>query len=132
MSMTIQEAIRCLHLPGDHLKDYEEYGLGIDDELRDAISLAMTALREKAEREDPKPLTLEEVKNADGPLWIAQLVTRGIECDPDWAILTDSGVPGAFYVWWFGSECEETARHVDYGKTWIAYRHKPKEVLHAE
>ena len=47
MSMTIQQAIRVLNLPGDHIKDYEEYGPGIDDELREAIFMAKAALRKR-------------------------------------------------------------------------------------
>ena len=47
MNMTIQQAIRVLNLPGDHIKDYEEYGFGIDDELKEAILIAKAALRKR-------------------------------------------------------------------------------------
>ena len=40
-----------------------------DDAL--ACKLAIQALQEKLERENPKPLTLEELKNMDGePVWV--------------------------------------------------------------
>lgn len=80
------------------------------------FEIAATALREKAEREDPKPLTLEELweLKAGDVIWHQSL--QGL------------------------SSCFVVLRHHDieifkseltaarYGKTWFAYRHKPKEV----
>ena len=62
MSMTIQEAITELSgLIGvyDDIYDYEA------KELWPAFELAVEALREKAEREDPKPLTEGGIKADD-------------------------------------------------------------------
>lgn len=122
MSMTIQEAIRCLHLPGDHLRNYDEYGIYIDDELKDAMQMAMAALREKAEREDPKPLTLEELRQMDGePVWINGK-HYGVFADVVRIIKKENGDSLVRF---------NLCRHIQearYGKTWIAYRHKPKEV----
>lgn len=121
MSMTIQQAIRVLHLPGDHLKNYDEYGVYIDDELKEAMQMAKAALREKAERENPQPLTLEELRQMDRePVWIkadhyglfADVVKiRGRE-DGDCFV-------GVKICYWLQEN--------GYSKTWIAYRHKPKE-----
>lgn len=47
MSMTIQQALRALHLPGDHIKNYDEYGIFIDDELKEAVQMASEALRKR-------------------------------------------------------------------------------------
>ena len=114
MNMTIQQAIRALHLPGDHLKNYDEYGIYIDDELKEAMQMAIEVLREKAEREDPQPLTLEELRQMDGePVWI-----------DDW--WEDS------HGWELSMDAEdyfigERRTTTDYGSIWVAYRHKPKE-----
>ena len=72
MSMTIQQAIRALHLPGDHLKNYDEYGVYIDDELKEAMQMAKAALREKAERENTQPLTYNELMGMHGePVFVS-------------------------------------------------------------
>ena len=55
MSMTIKEAIRALHLPGDHIRNYDEYGIYIDDELKEAMQMAKTALR----KQNPTTVTHE-------------------------------------------------------------------------
>lgn len=115
MSMTIKEAIRCLHLPGDHLRDYEEYGIDIDDDLREAMQMGIDALREKAEREDPKPLTLEELRQMDGePVWIDDWW----EDSHGWELSMDA------------SDYFEGERRTEkeYGSIWVAYRHKPRTV----
>ena len=49
MSMTIQQAIRALNSPGDHLKNYDEYGIYIDNELKEALTMAISALKEQEE-----------------------------------------------------------------------------------
>ena len=113
MSMTIKEAIRALHLPGDHIKSYDEYGYGVDDELKDAMQMAIAALREKAEREDPKPLTLEELRQMDGePVWLDRAGgIYGLVDVPDRVVWLDRG-----------------GCHAIGDLEGIAYRHKPKEV----
>ena len=116
MSMTIQEAIRALHLPGDHLKNYDEYGIYIDDKLKEAMQLASAALREKAERENPKPLTIEELKQMKGePVWVQ---SPGVPEYGRWAIVEDAFGNSLYLV-------NDFTCH-DIGKTWEAYRHKPK------
>ena len=122
MSMTIQEAIRCLHLPGDHLRNYDEYGIYIDDELKEAMQMAMAALREKAEREDPKPLTLDELRQLEGqPVWI-KAKHYGIYADVVRILGKEDG--DAF----IGFEINHRLQENGYGKTWFAYRNQPKEV----
>ncbi|MBO5953304.1 MAG: hypothetical protein J6Q53_04190 [Oscillospiraceae bacterium] len=117
MSMTIQEAIRALHLPGDHIKSYDEYGYGVDDELKDAMQMAIEALREKAEREDPKPLTIEELRDMIGePIYIVHSHNGN-----EWQIFT------GYNDCSFWSMGESFYLNCRYGKGWIAYRHKPKE-----
>lgn len=66
--------------------------------------------RKKQERDNPKPLTLEELREIDGVVWV---------CYPQvtfWT-LTDKMCCTRYK---FSS--------ADYGKTWLAYRNKPTEV----
>lgn len=59
MSMTIKQAIHVLHLPGDHIRDYDEYGYGVDDELKDAMQMALDALRKR----EPVPAVKKKAMN---------------------------------------------------------------------
>ncbi len=90
--------------------------------------MAAEALREKAERENPKPLTLEEVLEINDPVWLEYKEGSRLYWISDWAQVTKGSTPSRVAIWWFGNECEETPRYDDYGKTWLAYRHKQKEV----
>lgn len=121
MSMTIQQAIRALHLPGDHLRNYDEYGIYIDDELKEAMQMAAAALREKAEREDPKPLTLEELRQMDGePVYVT---VPGKSHGNKWCIVDlthpQPGLRGVEYSCSFDAVALDGVR---------VYRHKTKEV----
>lgn len=117
MNMTVQEAIMVLHSPCAHLKSYDEYGIGIDDELQEAMQMAKVALREKAEREEPQPLTIEELKQMIGePVWVQG---PGIPEYGRWGIVEDAFGNSLYLL-------NDFSCH-DIGKTWLAYRHKPKE-----
>lgn len=79
MNMTVQEAIRhiSLHLKTDvdccNIAAAKGYWQAVAVHKRDmeAHQIVLDALREKAEREDPKPLTIEELKQMDGePVYI--------------------------------------------------------------
>lgn len=81
------------------------------------------ALRAQQERESPKPLPLDDLRQMDGePAWFVSLhdgfaswgIVRVVEMSKVWFI----AVAGA----------ERAFGDLDgYGKTWIAYRHKPEE-----
>ncbi len=138
MSMTIQQAIenreRCL-------KYLEGCAVGTNPESVEAVRLSLEALREKAEREDPKPLTLEELRQMDGePVYLEYQL--GQHTYTGWNVLksvflTEKGdylkcIDGKLFSV-VGMErvkfiTEQSFATQDYGKTWIAYRHKPKEV----
>lgn len=85
-----------------------------------ARNMAIEALREKAERENQEPLTLEELRQMTGyPVYMADL-TGGTLWD-QW-IIFESSTEYGFKPrggGWFSIE--------NYGKTWIAYRNKAKE-----
>ncbi len=86
---------------------------------RAAYEKAIDALRAQQERENPKPLTLEELPGMLGvPVWIQP---PGMPEHGRWAIADGVNIEGkALYL------LEDYTCH-DYGKVWIAYRHKPKE-----
>lgn len=114
MRMTIKQAIHVLHLPCDHLRNYDEYGIGIDDELQEAMQMAKVALREKAERENHKPLTLEELRQMKEatPVWWQHSEGTGFWCLAQiGVVMVPSGI--CYDI----SECQGQL-----------YRYKPKEV----
>lgn len=91
---------------------------------RAMFSMALSALRAQQERENPKPLTPDELKEMDGePVWIIPLCVD-IGWTAQWRIYTvrEPVTVNAKSYGWYGLHLK------DYGKTWVAYRHKPKEV----
>lgn len=81
---------------------------------RGLFKIAAEALREKADRENPQPLTLEELRQMDGePVWIDDWW----EDSHGWELSMDA----ADYF-----EGERRTEK-EYGSIWVAYRHKPKE-----
>ncbi len=83
-------------------------------------------LQEKAERENPKPLTLEELKKRTGkPVWIKHITSAcSIRSDQEWRILKpcDLTFERPFIEFENGGLC---AYYYEQG--WIAYDHEPKE-----
>lgn len=107
MSMTVEKAIDELGGYIGVFDDIYDYEL---KELWPALELAVVALREKAERENPAPLTMEELVMMDcEPVWIRDKHSSGYEFSADAADYFEGRNPK------------------EYGKTWVAYRHKPKE-----
>ena len=73
MSMTIEQAIKRIevHMEVHRIGQYPHYHIG------KALTMALDALREKAEREDPKPLTIEELRQMNGePVWVEEFSGR--------------------------------------------------------
>lgn len=108
-----------------------EFQLGIYERLQyknklrtliGTLKLSLAALKEQEERENPKPLTLEELfAVSEEPVWIwfidspARWVIRNSLC---WV---DSCCPermSMFNMKWY--------KHSAYGVDWVAYRYKPK------
>ncbi|QIB68250.1 hypothetical protein Ami103574_02500 [Aminipila butyrica] len=85
----------------------------------EAFEIAIQALQEKAARENPRPLTLEQLKERIGkPVWITDRHGKG----GIWAIVVSQEehqlVKSAY----------GTVRYFsDYGLHWLAYDHEPKE-----
>ncbi len=94
----------------------------------DLLNLAVNVLREKAERENPKPLTLEELQELidsdeeDIAIWI-----KFIDDDNYFirALLDWDGERGIFAIWHSGKNTADFPIEKNYGKTWLAYRTKP-------
>lgn len=89
----------------------------------DALELAVAALRAQQERENPKPLALDELQEMGGePVWCKGKSRFGVNFEA-WKVLSKY------------SSTEEVIRFTDgddrlpesYGKTWLAYRSEPKE-----
>lgn len=73
--MDIKEAIRRIQ---DHLR---VHGIGEAPHIKigEALAMAIDALREQEERENPQPLTYEELKQMHGePVWLADAKRWGI------------------------------------------------------
>lgn len=83
---------------------------------RELIDFVRQVEADYEERENPEPLTIEELREMDGePVWI-----------DDW--WEDS------HGWEFSLDAEdyfagEKRTTKGYGSIWVAYRHKPKEEL---
>ncbi len=86
-----------------------------DGERREAFDIAIAALRAQQERENPKPLTLDQLREMDGePVYL----------DVDvWALVKyDVGDP--LFVFNEGGPCDAKLWYEQIGP---AYRQKPKE-----
>lgn len=78
--------------------------------------------RAKQEQENNAPLTMDELRQMEGePVWI-----KLFDQDEEFWVLRNEWVDTRnpeplilFHMRWYS--------HADYGKTWLAYRHKPEE-----
>lgn len=135
MSIPIEDAIKLIriHMELDHIGQFPHVKLG------KALTMAIDALQEKAEREDPKPLTIDELRQMVGePVYLEYKLWDHVYTE--WTVLrsvetTQEGdylecIGGKLYSI-IGLErfsflnIRQLARN--YGDSWIAYRHKPKE-----
>lgn len=77
--MTTERALEIMQYSLERFEDF-----GIDTEGQEALKLAMEVLREKQERENPQPLTVEQLKERAGkPYYHVSLQGSGNE----WEIL---------------------------------------------
>ena len=83
-------------------------------DVQEFYRAAELALRAQQERENPKPLTLDELRQMDGePVWIDDW----FEGFNGWELSCDAS-----------DYFEGESRTIEsYGTRWAAYRHKPKE-----
>lgn len=94
-----------------------------------ALDMALSALRTQQEREDPKPLTLDELRQMDGePVWVVcDVAAEGIiDLLSIWA-LVEVAEESIFLANNLGGRTEYAA-DVEFEDDGITvYRHKPKE-----
>ena len=79
------------------------------------------AIKEQLDRDNPQPLTIEELRQMDQePVYVVPL-NHGKDTAAEWCVMwhDEAAIPG--------DECWAWPIN-NYGKTWIAYRYKPKEV----
>ena len=105
MKMTDKDAIRLLS---------GESGSDVDG----AFALAISALRERIERGNQKPLTLDELREMGGePVYVVW---------PDGRIKNGWMIVGStIWIDLFWDDLHD--ERSDYGFAWVAYRYKPKE-----
>ena len=114
MSMTIADAIKRInqHMSIHKIGQYPHILIA------EALHMALDALREKAERDDPKPLTLEELRQMDG--------------ESVWIVWPDGRIKSQWWIVkspdWYLMEFDDPIAEKRYGSVWIAYRHKPRDV----
>ena len=89
--------------------------------LREALDMAISAIRQQEHFRDltkkVEPLTLDELRKMDGePVWVQ---SPSVPEYGRWAIVEGVGENCLFLH-------DDFTCH-DYGKTWLAYRKKPKE-----
>lgn len=93
-----------------------------------ALNTAIASLRAQQEREDPKPLTLDELRQMDGePVWVVcDVAVEGIDLLSFWA-LVEVAEESIFLANNLGGRTEYAA-DVEFEDDGITvYRHKPKE-----
>lgn len=93
-------------------------------ERKEMAEITLAALRAQQEAEKNAPLTLDELREMDGePVW-AVLLTKTNGNDSGWTLVYKNNGYSAAQRW-----TRWTLWYEDYGKTWLAYRRKPEDVL---
>lgn len=90
--------------------------------LIETLKLSRAALKEQEERENPKPLTLEELLAVnEEPVWVWFIDAPGrwvIRNALAWVDISYPERMALFNMRWY--------KHSAYGADWVAYRYKPK------
>ena len=117
--MTREEAIRILEGQFDKSCGNYRYQNAQKLDFEDALWMAISAIRAQQEPESNQPLTLDELRQMDGePVYIAENTEY-------WAVVNGFDERG-IYLLSHGNPYDYGYFEL-YGKTWLAYRHKPKE-----
>lgn len=117
--MTTERAVKLLSY-GSRMPDFCDSF----DEIDDVCEIACQALREKIERDNPKPLTWEEMKQMnEEPVYIVDLLGEG---RTGWHILSWDYRKSGQYLVLSSRHCNGFLSE-EYGETWVCYKYKPKE-----
>lgn len=119
----IERTVKILDCIATALLDDVERGDQKAAQAYAAMRMAIQALREKLERENPKPLTLEEVIEMPGePVWCCyEKENKEIVTD---CRLVSRGAFGCIGI------DEKYLLFREYGVKWLAYRYEPKGIEH--
>ena len=86
------------------------------------LKLSLSALKEQEERENPNPLTLEELLTVnEEPVWI-----WFVDSPARWILRPSSGWVDICFPERMALFNMKWYKHSAYGVDWIAYRYKPK------
>lgn len=118
--MTNEDAVKNLnrlkHLFTDNCRKIDE---------NTAMDVALSALREQLERDNPKLLTLDELEAMEElAIWVKPICDDWKDDEP-WMALIVNGPRRS----WAYSKNHTTVYFEDYGKVWLAYRNKPPKEL---
>ena len=106
----------------DAINEIVSSGYGQVQCHEETMRMAVDALRAQQERENPKPLTVDELRQMDGkPVWFVDLD----DLFGEWRVIESiwPNEASSEFEW----RAEDTTRSEDYSKTWLAYRYPPKE-----
>lgn len=118
--MTTGRAVNLLKY-GRRMPDFCDAFSDIDE----ACEIACHAIQEKIERDNPKPLTWDEMKRLNEvPVYILDLYDEGRE---GWYILSWDYRKSGQYLVLSSRHCNGFLSD-DYGESWVAYKNKPTEV----
>lgn len=119
--MNTKQAVEIIELSLVADKHLNEQGLNCEPFIM-AYEAALQALREKEERENPKPLTLEELLTVnEEPVWLWFADAPGRWLIRNSLCWVDTCCPermSMFNMKWY--------KHSAYGVDWVAYCYKPK------
>lgn len=127
--MTTEEAIRILNPETmeaalDDIK-HNDGTEAMKEACYEVCRMAISALRAQQGCENPKPLTLDELQEMIGePVWIVYTSINIGHWGIVSGVLEDDGIHICTI-----EDTGDYATSALYGKTCMAYRHKPKEVL---
>ena len=112
------------------LKDFEhyrEFGYSKSETpSSQSLEIALTALREKAERENPKPLMWDELTALEGKPVYIKMITDSKKSPSCWAIVGKVRSYGGWhYVDLYDGFENESWSERKYGHSWVAYASEP-------
>lgn len=92
----------------------------------EAYEIACQAMREKIERENPNPITWEEMKQMnEEPVYIVDLLGEG---RTGWHILSWDYRKSGQYLVLSSRHCNGFLSE-EYGETWVCYKYKPNDII---
>ena len=94
-------------------------------DARKMLGVALSALREKQERDNPQPLTLDELREMDGqPVWVKYRAQ--VKFGEPWGVVEEWMIVGAKVQFLRGMNRSVPFEKLSPSES-IAYRYKPKE-----